>query len=1110
MRRVRLGYSPPMALWRFLCFLSTTVLMASLLACETGGVPEGWRDTPEGSGPTVRWDLDHEPLPELPLPNDFATYPDPSAPTGRRLNISTVAPTDFESHSRRGFDTLDGWGTYAPITVPFNAAIDVRDLYDRQGGSSEAFGATRFQRHAVYLVDMETGEPMPVDVNNGNFEYTLDNPNVYFRNDPRAGESNLFLETVDEDLNGNGVLDPFEDTDFDGVLDQAAVFPDADPTNPQRTVDDITWFYERETNTLVLRPILPLRPARTYALVITDRLQGEEGQPVRSPFPAVHHLSQKEALTALPEHFANHPELYGDLATRGWGGVAFAFTFTTQSVYREMDAIRAGLYGEGSLGWLREDFPDDYAPATMRGPSRCLEGIDNVYIAPADAFVNALRPVVGMVLGTEDEAQVEALLATYESLSHVAVIVFDSPFFLGDPKTTGLEDYFHVDVSRGEAQVARETLTMTVFVPKETATRRQPFDTAFYVHGYGSASAEPLPFIGYMLQHGIAAATLNAEGHGVPISGGLINAIRPLFGTECLAPAADAILASRAEDLNADGTPDSGGDFWSAYVFHTRDSVRQTAVDHIRAIQVLRSFNGRAAGASAFTDSPISSGGTRAVTYNGDIFAADGPDIAGDLDGNGIPDLGGPEADVFFAGGSLGGIVTGIVAGTEPSLRVAAPIVGAGGLTDVAARTGLGAVLRAMHLRAMGPMLMAEPASARGSRTACGEDDVSLYILGTDVTNTAEVEIACVGDGLLDADDVLLVHNAAARETRCGGAVRGEAGRYRVPFPSDAGDPLVVEIYRDAAGDADYGRCTFESAREPERVVESFELGASFQTTSWEVGDRLVSPTVGLGQRRQSPELRRTIALAQVGLEAGDPINYARRVFLEPIERPINLLVVNTVGDQWVPLSAGNAYARAAGLLPFLPPDGPDSLADWRAPASFRERYPEYATPNDLLIDLHVLEGVDRLNRHPIDGVPSHFLVDVDDLAEGAYRFAPDGSRQSTAADAVSYPRLADPLRWVRRSRAMSPGGDPSVWMPLPGEDISGLINHYVIPNGVHGFDKVVYDDRDTWNPVQYLINLVARYGSTSGQDLYYYTHPQTHTCLEDSSCPFFEEAIAD
>ena len=48
-------------------------------------------------------------------------------------------------------------------------------------------------------------------------------------------------------------------------------------------------------------------------VVLTDRLTGEDGAPVRSPFPYVHHVSQDAQVGRLPALFASHPELYGDL-----------------------------------------------------------------------------------------------------------------------------------------------------------------------------------------------------------------------------------------------------------------------------------------------------------------------------------------------------------------------------------------------------------------------------------------------------------------------------------------------------------------------------------------------------------------------------------------------------------------------------------------------------------------------------------------------------------------------------------------------------------------------------------------------------------------------------
>ena len=40
--------------------------------------------------------VEYEPLPEIPLPNDVATWPDPTSRTGLRLKASLAAPTAIE------------------------------------------------------------------------------------------------------------------------------------------------------------------------------------------------------------------------------------------------------------------------------------------------------------------------------------------------------------------------------------------------------------------------------------------------------------------------------------------------------------------------------------------------------------------------------------------------------------------------------------------------------------------------------------------------------------------------------------------------------------------------------------------------------------------------------------------------------------------------------------------------------------------------------------------------------------------------------------------------------------------------------------------------------
>ena len=77
----------------------TPFLPFLLVACATA--PEGLRETPPGDGPTVVIDWDARPLPELPLPNDLATRPDPTSPTGLRLNISVEALATRKHRARR-------------------------------------------------------------------------------------------------------------------------------------------------------------------------------------------------------------------------------------------------------------------------------------------------------------------------------------------------------------------------------------------------------------------------------------------------------------------------------------------------------------------------------------------------------------------------------------------------------------------------------------------------------------------------------------------------------------------------------------------------------------------------------------------------------------------------------------------------------------------------------------------------------------------------------------------------------------------------------------------------------------------------------------------------
>ena len=108
-------------------FVAVLVVAALGSGCTVDEVPAGLKRTPPGGGPVVRFDLYHQPLPEIPLPNDAAMWPDPTSRTGLRINASLLAPTSIERQARERFDRLEGWGTFAPISVAFDLeAVDDR------------------------------------------------------------------------------------------------------------------------------------------------------------------------------------------------------------------------------------------------------------------------------------------------------------------------------------------------------------------------------------------------------------------------------------------------------------------------------------------------------------------------------------------------------------------------------------------------------------------------------------------------------------------------------------------------------------------------------------------------------------------------------------------------------------------------------------------------------------------------------------------------------------------------------------------------------------------------------------------------------------------------
>jgi len=1085
-----------------------------LLGCD-GGDPVSAaapvaRD--DGHGPRIVWDLGERPFPNIPLPNDIATAPDPTSPTGLRLNASLIAPTGLESRLREGFASMDGWGTFMPLTLAFDEPLDLAPLLATMRGDDQAF-----DNDAVYLVNLLTGIPVPLDLGDGNFVYTARNRDGYYANDPRGGQSNLLFETVNEDTNNNGRLDPGEDTNFDGRLNRAAVFPAG--ANPN---DGLTPFWEPDTHTLILRPLLPLAERTPYAVVVTSRLKGPGGRAVRSPFPTVAHPAQGPSLAPLAGFVAARPNYFGrlrytpDAAAPDADRVVFAWTFTTQTTTEDLLALREGLYGQGPFGRALAPITPDLQLARAATGNGCTEAQRDRPFVVRGAALDALVNNLAMALELDDRAR-ELIASRYRYVSHIVMGTYRVPHPMGDPTSTDPNTRWNLNTHTGQIDhLGTDTVQFALVVPKNLEGRRQPYPVVMQGHGYTGNFLDALGFGPNFAAQGLATLGINGPGHGLVLDRAQRPLLEAVLRGSCVGGLLGPMLTTRARDLNGDGVLDSGGDFWTSYVFHTRDQVRQLTLDHLQLIRALRGFDGRALAR--------------------DDFNNDGAlnDPAGDFDGDGTPDVGGPDASFYATGGSLGGIMAMVLGASDPNVRAAAPVSGGGGLTDIGLRSTQGGIKEAVILRVMGPLVMSIPARDYAprnnrTRTACSDGQASLRFLVPDANDTGELEFACADvrtdpgspdtpggaapPTVAEGDDVTVV-NLRTEERRCARA--GTDGRFRIGIPSNIDDPLAVLTYYGAAI-TDYGTCAVrddarvKSIINQQRVVEGDcdrhcghipdPPGTAPNLRRWVArGVQLRSPAEGLGIRRQTPEMRRFLLLAQAALDPADPINFAPRYYRN---RPAGhgshaALVINTAGDQAVPVSTGNAFARALGVVPFFGVDGPTRFpeyADMATPAALWDRYS--ATPNRVLIQRGVVEGLAALGRFPIPGRDA-ILFDVDDLDEGASGFGEQV--------------LTPPLRLVRYGRTADDATSlGAAWAPSTGAfagnggAVMALLNAYIRPEGVHSFG--VPDPALPWDHSTYLLTVIGRFFATQGQDVLYRSRPDAHGCAARHDCDFLPPA---
>ena len=1133
------------------------MMLLWLIACG-GSQPEGWLLSEQTGGPTVQYDLTAEPLPEIPLPNDQATRLDPTTATGRRLNISEDAPTEYERRTRRTFNRLDGFGTFSPIMVSFDAPLDIANLKERHAD-------TDFRNDAIFLLNVDQdcnryGEEVYLDFHSGrnpitlykfgerqadpeapNGEYFEDNGNLFFQFDSRFDAHNILFEERLEDVNGNGVLDEGEDLDADGRLDipnfidpEACIGLDGIEYN-QCVADNLVNFYDRQANRLYLKPLWPLEQQCTYAVVLTKRVQGENGNAIQSPFPYVNPQSQTSDVRGVEPLLSRYSLSTDD--------VAFAWTFTTGSMTKDIEEVRKGLYNVGAFSQLGSEFPVSGFHPYTRSEMGAVTGIEvdedvaEDYALPGGCVASSFSWLWGPNGMGEWPANMCALEADLASVDQTFGGTFRAPNLLNDKDGLATERYpadndeiWELSQMTGEIEYGETDVSFWCSLPQELDTSCsegnpegtpfcKPFPVVMYAHGYGGSRNEISLHMGRHNAMGYAMCSLDSYGHGLtrwredPIAGAAIRVAGVEFDRNGIPELTGLLTNGRDRDLNNDGLADPGADMWTSDVFHTRDMVRQSVVEYMQFVRMLRSMDGEN------TD------------FHGNIL--------GDVDLDGQVDIGGPENTIGMWGISLGGILSGVLAGSEPSIDAVSPNAGGAGLVDITVRARQAGVPDAVVMPMLGQLIVGcIPHDSHQNPIALGEEtdrdclktdtpdglkggDLRLAFIANDNARDATREFGAL-EGVQPGDRIV-VSNLTSGEVK--ETVINERGWFRLGMPADALDPITRRpllglndqstepgVASDNLLLADGILIEVYRGEELLGSIEEFQQEVVFQGTKYPEGSPLVVLQEGLGYERNTPEFAQFMAFAQSALSVADPGVWGAHSFLEPLNfdydpyaRGTHVLMMPTAGDVNVPVNTGIAMGRVSGHFGSWLRDEEQYPAEygWREIFMPDERYG--VSVDQHLVDTYVIEGDAMLQRYGDNHINPNVLYDVDDISDGVAEFSCGPSDWSALIGENECPEEvedqeifydvpnSEPGKALRINRERDDGSYDSFRVPL------------LRPAGQHG----IYNAQTfrTFDTDAYMVNFTVRYLGTRGGSV---DHLQGCDCTASTVPEYFRSGEAN
>ena len=853
-------------LWRWLiiCFMISINLIACLSEPPIPSPLESSSSSSSSnsSGPLVQQRPFDRPFPLAPFPNDSVTRFDPHSPTERRLNLPLEDHTREGRHVRAQLNELDGFALFSPITVSFDAQLDLTTVTPR----------------SVYLVELGE-QPRLISLDLGDGFFPINSPLGWFMGLPPLKPSpNIFFSGMNQ---ASALRWKTEDDQREALL------------RFQRGEESHLTHYEIESDTLIIRSLLPLKEHQQYAVILTDELKGwsNQGQygPIRSPYQRPY--STRDALVIAD----NEPWLLEQLS----GSIAYAWTFTTGKPSIMLDQVHDGLYGEGSLSYL------EYEP---RFDDIREMGVD--FVPPSPRWHSRLLPASVL-------ERFSSIVATVTSNSGYAIDFPDVDYFVfgsfTSPQLRSKDQIWMVDTTGSPAVTPpplppEGEIPFMLSVPRSSVRAEPPFPVVIYFHGTNSSRLEGLILAQELAAQGIALLSFDQVGHGPiirnyktfdvdnPQFGQILSAIPSLIarliaphlveevqglsfseGLDRLSQVGlfqELAVIGRWEDVNQDGKQGDAEGFFDPNPKRLCSAFWQDTVDAMSLIKLLRSL------------SPLKVPPRLDHPQDADEARLQAHMRAGDFNADGVLDIGGGSVQISAAGTSLGGIHSLLLGAVDPEIDIVTPIVPGAGLLDILSRTSLRFLSRPIFESYLGQAVVGCP--NQGREASAKDEPNSLYIsLGDDARRCERDRLRESALSILDGD-----HRGARVELYNHRTKEGvfteidQRGGFTLHLASDKEDPLELTVY---------------SPNDSTIVISRHRFKARVN---------------GSGRALNTPDLRRSAYILNQLLERCDPMIYTSRYRPdESGDEAIKTLISVALGDQAVPINTSISLANGLGLL---------------------------------------------------------------------------------------------------------------------------------------------------------------------------------------------------